>query len=95
MQPASQSLRQHALARAHQPATDQQPWAPQGVGVPRRQMARPVSGFERHTFLPDRHGILLIVDEVQSAMGRTGQLWAVQHVGGRGPCVRRRGVEFP
>lgn len=29
----------------------------------------------------DRHGILLIVDEVQSGMGRTGQMWAVQHWG--------------
>jgi 4-aminobutyrate aminotransferase len=39
------------------------------------------------SFLPrlrevcDRHGILLIVDEVQSGMGRTGTMWAVQHVG--------------
>lgn len=29
----------------------------------------------------DRHGILLIVDEVQSGMGRTGQMWAIQHWG--------------
>jgi 4-aminobutyrate aminotransferase len=28
-----------------------------------------------------RHGILLIVDEVQSGMGRTGRMWAVQHMG--------------
>jgi 4-aminobutyrate aminotransferase len=39
------------------------------------------------SFLPqlrqvcNRHGILLIVDEVQSGMGRTGQMWAVQQVG--------------
>jgi 4-aminobutyrate aminotransferase len=26
-----------------------------------------------------RHGILLIADEVQSGMGRTGKMWAVQH----------------
>jgi 4-aminobutyrate aminotransferase len=31
--------------------------------------------------LCDRHGILLIVDEVQSGMGRTGEMWAVQHFG--------------
>jgi 4-aminobutyrate aminotransferase len=29
----------------------------------------------------DRHGILMVVDEVQSGMGRTGEWWAVQHSG--------------
>ena len=29
----------------------------------------------------DRHGILLVVDEVQSGAGRTGKWWAVQHSG--------------
>lgn len=39
------------------------------------------------TFLPrlrelaDRHGILLIFDEVQCGMGRTGKMWACQHDG--------------
>jgi len=27
------------------------------------------------------HGILLVVDEVQSGMGRTGKMWAIQHFG--------------
>src|SRR5438552_16605760 len=27
------------------------------------------------------HGILLIADEVQSGMGRTGRMWAVEHFG--------------
>ncbi len=31
--------------------------------------------------LCDKHRILLIVDEVQSGMGRTGKWWAVQHMG--------------
>jgi 4-aminobutyrate aminotransferase len=29
----------------------------------------------------DEHGILLIVDEVQSGVGRTGRLWAIEHFG--------------
>jgi 4-aminobutyrate aminotransferase len=29
----------------------------------------------------DRHGILMIVDEVQSGVGRTGRWWAIEHSG--------------
>jgi len=29
----------------------------------------------------DRHGILMVVDEVQSGMGRTGKWWAIEHSG--------------
>jgi len=29
----------------------------------------------------DRHGILLIADEVQSGAGRTGRMWAIEHFG--------------
>jgi 4-aminobutyrate aminotransferase len=31
--------------------------------------------------LCDEHGILLVADEVQSGMGRTGRWWAIQHAG--------------
>src|SRR4051794_22269302 len=37
--------------------------------------------------LCDKHGILLVVDEVQSGMGRTGKMFAVEHWGGVQPDV--------
>ncbi|MFL5755897.1 MAG: aminotransferase class III-fold pyridoxal phosphate-dependent enzyme, partial [Chloroflexota bacterium] len=42
----------------------------------------PEAGFLRGLRdLCDRHGILLIADEVQSGAGRTGSMWAVDHEG--------------
>ncbi len=37
--------------------------------------------LQRLRKLADRHGILLIFDEVQCGMGRTGKMWACQHAG--------------
>lgn len=41
----------------------------------------PPSFFPALRELCDRHGILLIADEVQSGMGRTGKWWAIEHFG--------------
>jgi 4-aminobutyrate aminotransferase len=41
----------------------------------------PPNFFPRLRKLCDEHGILLIVDEVQSGVGRTGKWWAIQHWG--------------
>ncbi|HKZ70612.1 MAG TPA: acetyl ornithine aminotransferase family protein [Anaerolineales bacterium] len=41
----------------------------------------PDSFFPRLRALCDKHGILLIVDEVQTGMGRTGKWWGIQHWG--------------
>jgi 4-aminobutyrate aminotransferase len=41
----------------------------------------PDNFFPRLRRLCDEHGILLIVDEVQSGMGRTGKWWAIEHWG--------------
>ncbi|AKG24320.1 acetyl ornithine aminotransferase family protein [Calothrix sp. 336/3] len=42
----------------------------------------PTPGFlQRIREICDRHGILMVVDEVQSGMGRTGKLFAIEHWG--------------
>src|SRR6516225_9085485 len=41
----------------------------------------PPNFLRRLRELADRHGILLIFDEVQSGMGRTGRMWACEHFG--------------
>jgi 4-aminobutyrate aminotransferase len=41
----------------------------------------PPSFLPRLRQLADRHGILLIFDEVQCGMGRTGRMWASEHTG--------------
>jgi len=42
----------------------------------------PAKAFhERLRALTTKHGMLLMVDEVQSGMGRTGRMWAIEHFG--------------
>ena len=41
----------------------------------------PASFLRALRALCDQHGILLIADEVQSGMGRTGKMWAFEHAG--------------
>jgi 4-aminobutyrate aminotransferase len=41
----------------------------------------PVSFFQRLRELTSKHGIMLIADEVQSGMGRTGKMFAIEHFG--------------
>jgi 4-aminobutyrate aminotransferase len=44
-------------------------------------IAAPASWLRRLRALCDSHGILLVADEVQSGMGRTGKMWAIEHSG--------------
>jgi 4-aminobutyrate aminotransferase len=39
----------------------------------------PVRWMQRLRTLCDEYGILLVADEIQSGMGRTGKMWAVEH----------------
>ncbi len=41
----------------------------------------PAAWLARLRSLCDRYGILLVADEVQSGMGRTGRMWAIEHSG--------------
>ncbi len=41
----------------------------------------PPEFLQRLRVIADRHGILLVADEVQSGMGRTGRLFAIEHAG--------------
>ena len=42
---------------------------------------RPPTSSARLREIADRHGILLVFDEVQSGMGRTGKMFAAEHTG--------------
>ena len=46
-----------------------------GYVIPRREFLQELRS------ICDEHGILLVADEVQCGMGRTGKMWAVEHFG--------------
>jgi putrescine aminotransferase len=54
---------------------------PATLGMP----IAPPTYFADLRALCDRHGTLLILDEVQSGLGRTGTLWAIEHWHGPDP----------
>ncbi|MBX3029665.1 MAG: aspartate aminotransferase family protein [Chloroflexi bacterium] len=41
----------------------------------------PAAFYQELRTIADRHGILLIADEVQSGLGRTGRMWGFEHAG--------------
>ena len=47
----------------------------------------PQKFFDELRRVADKHGILLIFDEVQSGMGRTGKMWAADHFAGAVPDI--------
>ena len=49
------------------------------AGRGRVHRCRPTGWFRYLRELCDRHGILLVCDEVQSGMGRSGTMWAIEH----------------
>lgn len=44
-------------------------------------VAAPTEFLQEIRSICDRHGILMVADEVQSGCGRTGKMWAIQHSG--------------
>ena len=55
---------------------------PATLGMP----IAPPEYFSQIRSLCDHHGTLLILDEVQSGLGRTGNMWAIEHWTGQNPA---------
>ena len=74
--PASSGCSPTSSRRARSAAFLIEPVQGEGGYIP-----APVAFLQGLRELADRHGILLIVDEVQSGYGRTGRMWAFEHAG--------------
>ena len=57
------------------------------IAIPQAVKIPPASYFSGLRSLCDRHGILLIVDEVVCGFGRTGKMFGAEHFGVRGDIV--------
>ena len=53
--------------------------------------SRPIEFLQRLRRCASKHGILLVVDEVQSGMGRTGKMFAIEHSASSPTSWRRQG----
>ena len=87
--PAGRGSLQHGLRALHRGEALQDHAPPEEVAA---IFIEPIQGEGGYVVAPDnfmrelraicdRHGILLVVDEVQSGAGRTGKWWAIEHSG--------------
>ena len=65
-----------------------------------RFRAKAATSFRRREFLPalralcDKHGILLVCDEIQCGVGRTGKMWATEFAGSSRTSCSRQGARL-
>jgi 4-aminobutyrate aminotransferase len=72
---------EHVIFRTVVPASDVAGILVEPIQGEGGYVVPPASFFPRLRELCDKHGILLIADEVQTGMGRTGRWWAIEHWG--------------
>jgi 4-aminobutyrate aminotransferase len=70
---------ENTLLRTVSPASETAAIAVEPVQGEGGYIVPPKKFFEELARVAEEHGILLILDEVQSGMGRTGKMWAAEH----------------